>query len=290
MRSKLRMLAKEGLSPEMVSKLITVQEQAVERALKPRPELSALEESDLEDAIADRMEDLGVGHAYELAPVFAASGMDADWVDDVVEQVDSGLKWEAAFGWLRYTLETEALMSEIEEATTRVSALVGAVKQYSHLDQAQHQDLDLKPGLESTLVMLARKLSGIEVRREYDAALPQVPGFPAELNQVWTNLVDNAADAMTRDGSGSGVLTLRTRADDESVYVEVADDGPGIPESVREHLFEPFVTTKPAGEGSGLGLENAKRIVERRHGGRLTYTTGPGGTTFCVRLPRTRKR
>jgi len=281
MRSKLRMLAKEGLSPDMVSRLITVQEHAVERALKPRPDLSALEESDLEDAIAERMEDLGVDHAYELAPVFAAAGMDAAWVDEVVEDVDSGLKWEAAFGWLRYTLETEALMSEIEEATTRVSALVGAVKQYSHLDQAQHQDVELKPGLESTLVMLARKLAGIEVRREYAADLPKVPGYPAELNQVWTNLIDNAADAM----GGTGVLTLRTRWDDDAVYVEVGDDGPGIDDSVREHLFEPFVTTKPAGEGSGLGLENARRIVERRHGGSLTYTTGPEGTTFCVRLP-----
>jgi signal transduction histidine kinase len=122
------------------------------------------------------------------------------------------------------------------------------------------------------------------VRREYAPDLPKVPGYPAELNQVWTNLIDNAADAM----AGSGVLTLRTRADDSAVYVEITDDGPGIPEAVQEQLFEPFVTTKPAGQGSGLGLENAHRIVRRRHGGELTYTTGPGGTTFCVRLPRRR--
>jgi signal transduction histidine kinase len=120
------------------------------------------------------------------------------------------------------------------------------------------------------------------VRREYAADLPTVPGYPAELNQVWTNLIDNAADAM----AGSGVLTLRTRADDEAVIVEIADDGPGVAEEVRANLFEAFVTTKSAGEGSGLGLENARRIVERRHGGALAYTTGPDGTTFCVRLPR----
>ncbi|MCW2574735.1 MAG: Two-component sensor histidine kinase, partial [Modestobacter sp.] len=220
--------------------------------------------------------------AVELAPVFVAAGMDARWVDDVVEQVDSGLEWDAAFGWLRYTLETETLMDEIEEAATRISSLVGTVKQYSHLDQAQHQDLDVKPGIDSTLVMLARKLSGIEVHREYAADLPAVPGYPAELNQVWTNLIDNAADAM----AGGGVLTLRTRADADAVFVEIADDGPGVPESVRATLFEAFVTTKPAGSGSGLGLETARRIVERRHGGSLTYTTGPEGTTFCVRLPR----
>ena len=119
------------------------------------------------------------------------------------------------------------------------------------------------------------------MRREYTAGLPQVPGYPAELNQVWTNLIDNAADAM----AGSGVLTLRTRADDDAVFVEIADDGPGVPEEVRDRLFEPFVTTKPTGEGSGLGLENARRIIERRHGGSLNFSTGPEGTTFCVRLP-----
>jgi signal transduction histidine kinase len=286
MRHKLGLLADGGLSPDLVARLVRTQEVAVERAAKPRPDLTALEESDLEDAIAERLEEVGVEGAYDLAPVFATAGMDAQWVDDVVEQVDSGLEWSAAFGWLRYTLETETLMTEIEEAATRISSLVGAVKQYSHMDQAQHQDLDVKPGIESTLVMLARKLSGIEIRRDYAAALPAVPGYPAELNQVWTNLIDNAADAM----GGSGVLTLRTRADDDAVFVEITDDGPGVPEEVRATLFDAFVTTKSTGEGSGLGLENAKRIIERRHGGSLNYSTGPEGTTFCVRLPLHRPR
>jgi signal transduction histidine kinase len=281
MRHKLGLLAEGGVSAELVARLITTQEGAVERAVKPRPRLTALEESDLEDTIADRLDDIGVAGANDLAPVFAASGMDAGWVDEVVEQVDSGLAWEGAFRWLGYTLETEALMDEIEEATTRISSLVGAVKQYSHLDQAQHSDVDVRPGLDSTLVMLGRKLGGIDVRRDYDDDLPRVPGYPAELNQVWTNLIDNAVDAM----QGAGVLHLRVRSDDGTVLVEVADDGPGVPEAVREHLFEPFVTTKAAGDGSGLGLDNARRIVERRHGGSLSYTTGPEGTTFCVRLP-----
>ncbi|MBB3674421.1 ATP-binding protein [Modestobacter versicolor] len=285
-RHKLGLLAGSGLSPELVGRLVKAQEIAVERASKPRPDLTALEESDLEESIAERLDEVGVDNAYDLAPVFATAGMDAQWVDDVVEQVDSGLEWSAAFGWLRYTLETETLMDEIEEAATRISSLVGAVKQYSHMDQAQHQDLDVKPGIESTLVMLARKLNGIQVHREYAADLPTVPGYPAELNQVWTNLIDNAADAM----AGGGLLTLRTRADADAVFVEVGDDGPGVPESVRTSLFDAFVTTKPAGEGSGLGLETARRIVERRHGGSLSYTTGPEGTTFCVRLPRSRTR
>ena len=281
MRHKLGLLAEGGVSAELVARLIKTQEGAVERAEKPRPRLTALEESDLEDAIADRLENVAVAGANDLAPVFAASGMDADWVDEVIEQVDSGPAWDGAFGWLGYTLETEALMDEIEEATTRISSLVGAVKQYSHLDQAQHQDVDVRPGLDSTLVMLGRKLGGVEVRRDYDEDLPRVPGYPAELNQVWTNLIDNAVDALR----GSGVLVLRARSVDGSVLVEVADDGPGVPEAVRGSLFEPFVTTKGAGEGSGLGLDNARRIVERRHGGSLSYTTGPDGTTFRVRLP-----
>jgi signal transduction histidine kinase len=285
MRHKLGLLAEGGVSADLVGRLIKTQEGAVERAMKPRERLTALAESDLEEAIADRLQELGVAGAYDLAPVFAASGMDAGWVDEVVEQLDSDLEWDGAFRWLGYTLETEGLMDEIEEASTRISSLVGAVKQYSHLGQAQHQDVDVRPGLDSTLVMLGRKLGGIEVRREYDAALPKVPGYPAELNQVWTNLIDNAVDAM----GGSGVLGLRVRSDDGAVLVEVSDDGPGVPEAVRDHLFEPFVTTKSAGEGSGLGLDNARRIVERRHGGSLTYTTGSGGTTFCVRLPAGRR-
>jgi signal transduction histidine kinase len=285
MRHKLGLLAEHGVSAELVARLITTQEGAVERSEKPRARLTALEESDLEDSIADRLQDLGVAGAFDLAPVFAAAGMDAGWVDEVVEQLDSDLEWDGAFRWLGYTLETEGLMDEIEEATTRISSLVGAVKQYSHLGQAQHQDVDVRPGLDSTLVMLGRKLGGIEVRREYDADLPRVPGYPAELNQVWTNLIDNAADAM----AGSGVLRLRARSVDGAVLVEVTDDGPGVPGAVRESLFEPFVTTKGAGEGSGLGLDNARRIVERRHGGSLSYTTGPEGTTFCVRLPAGRR-
>jgi signal transduction histidine kinase len=284
MRHKLGLLAAGGVSAELVARLITTQESAVEQAAKPRARLTALEESDLEDTIAERLDDLGVAGAYDLAPVFAASGMDARWVDEVVEEVDCGLQWDGAFRWLGYTLETETLMDEIEEATTRISSLVGAVKQYSHLDQAQHQDVDVRPGLDSTLVMLGRKLGGVQVRRDYDDDLPRVPGYPAELNQVWTNLIDNAVDAMR----GAGLLGLRARSVDGAVLVEVTDDGPGVPEEVRAHLFEPFVTTKIAGEGSGLGLDNARRIVERRHGGSLTYTTGPEGTTFCVRLPAAR--
>lgn len=279
MRHKLGMIAEAGLDAELIGRLIALQEAAVEQAAKEREPLAALEEADLEDELIERMDELGVTAPHDLAPVFAAAGLDTAWLDGVIEQV--GRESVDALRWLSYTLETEALMDEIEDATSRISTLVAAVKQYSYLDQATHQDVDLHPGLDSTIVMLGHKLSGVTVERDYDRTLPAVPAYAAELNQVWTNLIDNAVDAM----DGRGILRLRTSRDGDSVVVEVTDNGAGIPQEIRDRIFEPFVTTKPAGKGSGLGLENAKRIVERRHGGTLSFTTGPNGTTFTVRLP-----
>ena len=280
MRHKLAMLADGGLDPVLLTRLVRVQEWTVERAAKSRQSLSALEESDLEDAISDALDDVGASASYELAPVFAAAGLDAAWVGEIAEAVgDSSV--DAAFRWLAYTLETEALMDEIEDASTRISTLVGSVKQYSHMGGATQEEIDVHPGIDSTLVMLGHKLAAIEVRRDYDLSVPRVPAHAAELNQVWTNLIVNAVDAM----GGRGVLVLGTRRDGDSVVVSVTDDGPGIPDGVRERMFEPFFTTKAAGEGSGLGLDNARRIVEKGHHGAITFSTGPGGTTFEVRLP-----
>jgi signal transduction histidine kinase len=279
MRHKLGMIAEAGLDAELIARLIALQEAAVERAAKDREPLTALEEADLEDELVERMDALGVTAPHDLAPVFAAAGLDTAWLDAVVEEV--GHESVDALRWLGYTLETEALMDEIEDATSRISTLVAAVKQYSYMDQATHQDVDLHPGLDSTVVMLGHKLSGVTVERDYDRTLPLVPAYAAELNQVWTNLIDNAVDAM----DGRGVLRLHTSRDGDFAVVEVTDDGSGVPDTVRDRIFDPFVTTKPAGKGSGLGLENAKRIVERRHAGTLSFTTGPDGTTFTVRLP-----
>ena len=279
MRHKLGMIAEADIDRALLGRLVRLQEAAVERAAKRRAPLSPVEESDLEDALADRIDELSVSGGYELAPIFAAAGLDVGWLDEVAAETGEAL--EGALRWLAYTLETEALMDEIEDASTRISTLVAAVKQYSHLDQAAHQEVDLHPGLDSTLVMLGSKLVGIQVRRDYDLTLPPVPAYASELNQVWTNLIDNAADAM----AGHGELRLRTTRDGDFAVVEVTDQGPGIPEQIRSRVFEPFVTTKPAGDGSGLGLDNARRIVERRHRGSLSFTTGPEGTTFTVRLP-----
>ena len=281
MRHKLGMIADGKVSPDTIARLVAVQETAVELAAKSRPERrTAMQEADLEDAIVDRLDGLGVESVYELASVYVASGLDVGWLDRVVAEVGEE-RVDGALRWLAYTLETESLMDEIQDATGRISALVGSVKQYAYLGGSSVQDVDVHVGLDSTVVMLGHKLQGVQVVREYDRTLPNVPAYASELNQVWTNLIDNAADAM----GGHGRLLLRTRREGESVVVNIGDDGPGMPVAVQRQVFNAFFTTKAPGEGSGLGLDSARRIVERRHRGRLSFTTGPDGTTFEVRLP-----
>jgi len=288
MRHKLGLLASGSIPAESLQGLVALQERAVEQAAKADRAIGPVQLADLEDEIADRLEQLGVVAPYELAPVFAASGLDAEWVSSAADCVDDeavpGLR-EGALRWIAYTLETEALMDEIEDGSTRISTLVAAVKDYSHMDAATEQDVDLHPGLDSTVVMLGAKLSGVTVVKEYDRELPPVPARPAELNQVWTNLIDNAAAAT----GGRGRLVLRTRRDGDDALVEVADDGPGIPPEVLPRIWDAFFTTKPIGTGSGLGLDNVRRIVGRRHGGAVEVDTAAGGTTFRVRLPLRRR-
>jgi signal transduction histidine kinase len=287
MRHKLGLLASSSIPTESLQGLVDLQERAVEQAAKADRTLSPVQVADLEDEIADRLGELGVPSGHELAPVFAASGLDAEWVTQAAGCVDDTVPGgrEGALRWIAYTLETEALMDEIEDASGRISTLVAAVKDYSHMDAATEQDVDLHPGLDSTIVMLGAKLAGVTVVKEYDRSLPPVPARPAELNQVWTNLIDNAAAAM----GGRGRLVLRTRRDGDDAVVEVADEGPGIAPEVFARMWEPFFTTKPVGTGSGLGLDNVRRIVDRRHGGTVEADTGPEGTTFRVRLPLSRR-
>jgi signal transduction histidine kinase len=281
MRHKLGMVASGALAPRVIAALVELQEAAVERAAKHDAVLTPMEVSDAEDELADHLESLGVTGGFDLAPVFVQAGLDTAWVDEVAATVAPEPP-EGALRWLAYTLETEALMDEIEDASTRISALVAAVKDYSHMDQAGASDVDVHKGLDSTLVMLGTKLARLTVLKEYDRTLPQVPAWPAELNQVWTNLLDNAAYA------ARSTVTVRTRRDGDAVLVEVCDDGPGIPEDVLPRVFDAFFTTKPAGEGSGLGLDAARRIVEQRHGGTLAASSSDAGAVFTVRLPLTR--
>nr|ANY57942.1 Histidine kinase [uncultured bacterium] len=282
MRRKLAVIAEGGVDPRTIHRLVELQEQAVERAARGRPPMTPVEEADREDEVTDLLDGFGVPESYQLAPVFTAAGLDVEWLREICAQGDP----TGPLRWLADTLETEALMDEIEDATGRISTLVAAVKQYSYVDTASHQEIDVHVGMDSTVVMLGSKLQGVQVVRDYDRSLPKVLAYGAELNQVWTNLIDNAADAI----GGTGTLTLRTALDADSLLVEISDDGPGIPPEVQPRVFDAFFTTKAPGHGSGLGLDNARRIVVGRHGGTLDFVTGDSGTTFQVRLPLVRPK
>jgi signal transduction histidine kinase len=280
MRHKLRLVASGRFDQTALETLIRLQEEAVERVAKA-PELSPMEASDREDAVGDWLEDHGISGGWDLAPTFVQAGLEAAWLDQVAAVVDDGTL-EGAVRWLNYTVETELLMNEIEDSTKRVSHLVTAAKQYSQLDRAPYQVVDVHELLKSTLMMLGGKLrDGITVVKDFDRSLPPIPAYPAELNQVWTNLIDNAVSAM----DGHGTLTVRTARDNDRVLVEIGDTGPGIPREIRERIFEPFFTTKPVGEGTGLGLDISYRIVVTRHHGDLRVDSEPGDTRFQVRLP-----
>ena len=282
MRHKLKMLAGSKYRHSDFDTLIGVQERAVERIAKAQ-ELSPLEAADQEDAVADWLDGHGVRDGWELAPVFVQAGLDEEWLEQVAAAVDAE-QLESAVRWLNYTVETELLMNEIEDSTSRVSGLVNAARQYSQLDRAPFQVVDIHELLDSTLQMLAGKIgAGVTVVRDFDHSLPRVPAYPGELNQVWTNLIDNAVAAM----DGSGTLTVRTSQERGRLVVDFGDTGPGVPDEIRQRIFEPFFTTKPVGQGTGLGLDISWRIVVNKHHGDLEVESRPGDTRFRVRLPLT---
>ncbi|GAA1834741.1 ATP-binding protein [Microlunatus capsulatus] len=284
MRGKLAHLATSDVDPKALVALTELQEAAVERMVKAE-ELSPMEVGDAEDALSDWLDDHRVPNAWDLAPTLVAAGVGTDWLDEIAgtmpaEQLADGIHW------VTYALDTEQLMGEIEDSTHRISALVGAAKQYSQMDRAAYADIDVRDGLISTMVMLGHKIKAsgkIAVVKELAPDLPTIPAHPAELNQVWTNLIDNAVHAMP-DG---GTLTVRTALEGDHVLVEVGDTGTGIPEELQQRIFEPFFTTKPVGEGTGLGLDISYRVVTQRHGGDLRVVSRPGDTRFQVRLPLT---
>jgi signal transduction histidine kinase len=279
MRGKLRMIASGKFDPAKLEALIELQQRAAERVAKA-PQLDPLEASDREDEVTDWLEDHGCRDGWQLAPVFVQAGIYSDWLDQVADTVGPDML-EPSLRWLNYTVETELLMNEIEDATTRVSTLVGAAKQYSQLDRAPFQVVDVHDLLSSTLLMLSAKLKGITIAKQYDKTLPKIPAYAAELNQVWTNVIDNAAQAM----AGHGTLTIRTARDGDNILVEIGDTGPGIPPDVQKRIFEPFFTTKAVGEGTGLGLDIAWRIIVNKHHGDLRVKSVPGDTRFQIRLP-----
>jgi signal transduction histidine kinase len=284
MRHKLAMIASGKLAGVQLKKLVTAQEEFVKK-VRHAPPLSPLEASDREDELGDWLDDHEIRGGWELAPIFVAGGLDVGDLEAVYAASDSETL-EGAVRWLAYTVETESLLREITDATTRISDLVLAAKQYSQMDRAPYRWVDIHEGLDATLVMFGRKLEGeggVTIVKDYDRTLPTIPAYPAELNQVWTNIIDNAIDAM----NCSGTLTVRTRREEDCAIVEISDTGPGIPAEVRQRIFEPFFTTKAVGHGTGLGLDVSYRVVVTRHHGDIRVQSAPGATTFQVFLPMT---
>jgi signal transduction histidine kinase len=289
MRRKLALIAAGKHTMAALTALVALQEEAAARVAKA-PSLSPLDASDAEDALSDWLDDHAVTEGFELAAVFVQAGLDESWLDRVAatvaesaESVDDA-NLAGALHWLGYTIETELLMNEIGDSVSRISSLVDAAKQYSQLDRAPYQVADVQELLDSTLMMLGGKIGpDITVVKDYAPGLPRIPGYPGELNQVWTNLIDNAVAAM----GGHGTLTVRTSLDSEQgeIVVEFGDTGPGIPPDIEKRIFEPFFTTKPVGQGTGLGLDISWRIVVNRHHGDLKVESVPGNTRFLVRLP-----
>ncbi len=251
----------------------------------PPPGADPLAVADREEALADWLDAHDVPRSWEMAPTLASAGVDVAWCEQVAQLLDAD-SLPAGLEWAVSALSTTTLVSEVKEATGRVSDLVGTVKSYSQLDRASLQDIDVTEGIESTLVVLGEKLhDGITVVRDYADDIPRIEAIPGELNQVWTNLIDNAIDAM----EGKGTLRVTARPDDDHVIVEVADTGPGMTPDVQDRAFEPFFTTKDVGKGTGLGLDISRRIVVDRHHGEILIASQPGQTVMTVRLPRGRK-
>ncbi len=283
MRHKLAMMADGKFDTASLGALVRLQEEAAAQVAKA-PELTPMEAADREDVLGEWLDEHGIIDGWNLAPNFVQAGFDVDWLERVAGTLEgcTDQVFQGAIRWLNYTIETELMMNEIADSTTRISSLVNAAKQYSQMDRAPFQVVDIHDLLDSTLVMLSRKIGdGVEVVKEYDRALPEVPCYAAELNQVWTNLIDNAVYAM----QGRGTLTIRTRHENDCAVIEIGDTGPGIPEQVRSRIFEPFFTTKPMGEGTGLGLDISFRIVVNKHDGDIQVDSEPGNTRFTVWLP-----
>jgi signal transduction histidine kinase len=269
----------QNLPPEARASLRMIETKAREMQLDGQPK-NALELSDMQSELQSWLEDHGVDDGWEVAPVLADAGVRVEHLERLAQKF-SAPAMGAVIRRFGATLEISRLLTDIEHSSCRISELVKAIKEYSFMDEAPRQEVDVAKGIESTLVMLNHKLKhGVTVVKNFDPNLPRIFSYGSELNQVWTNLIDNAADAM----KGKGELRIRTMREGDEVLVEFVDNGPGIPPEIQTKIFDPFFTTKPIGEGTGLGLDTVYRIV-RKHRGNVSVVSRPGNTCFRVRLP-----
>jgi len=255
-------------------------EQEATRLLSEATPLGSLARSDQEEALTHWLDGQGLTDGWRLAASFVSAGLDADWLAQVTRKLAPEAR-PAALNWLEARLSLHALLKLVDQSTGRIAELVKAIKSYTHMDQSPMQEVDVHEGIESTLTMLGYKLKHIEVIRAFDRSAPRIMAYGGELNQVWTNLIDNAIDAV----NGSGSICVATFVEDNQLVVEVVDNGRGIPLEVQARMFEPFFTTKSVGSGTGLGLLISHRIVANRHGGEIEFESKPGETRFRVRLP-----
>src|SRR3954447_6839586 len=276
----LAQIAQPGAATEALSALIALGTQAADRDAGPAP-LDPLAESDREQEVLATLEDHGLADAFELAGLLTESRLGSEWVGRVAALLDDA-RLAAGLRFLAASAGEQVVLAEVDAATTRIADLVGAVRDYSYLDQGPRQTVDIHAGLESTLALLEHKLRAkrVEIIRDFDPQLPTVDASGRELNQVWTNLIDNAVDALDADGR----ITLRTRRAGRRVCVEIADNGDGVPHDLQARVFDAFFTTKPVGTGAGLGLDVVRRIVVRNHG-EVRLESRPGDTRFRVLLP-----
>jgi signal transduction histidine kinase len=272
-------IASANPTSERLHALLNLQRAAV-GTVRP-PLRSGMELANAEDQLGTWLDAHRVENSWSLASTFASVGLEEAWLNGAAT-VLSGGELGPGLNWIAATLLAGSLIDQIHDAVGRIGQLVAAVKEYSYMDRAADQEVDIHAGLEKTLVVLGHKIRpGIQIVREYDEHLPVIHANGAELNQVWTNLIDNAIDAM----HGRGEIAIRTRHANAVVVVEIADHGPGIPSDLSTRIFDPFFTTKEPGEGTGLGLDIVRRIVVDGHHGEISVESTPGDTRFVVRLP-----
>lgn len=244
------------------------------------PAMSSVVRCDNEESLSDWLDQNGIVDSWKLAPTFVTAGLDTEWARSLLDKIPKDAQ-RHALAWLESRLALKALLGEIEQSTSRIAELVKAVKSYSHMDQSPTQEVNIQDGIESTLTILRHKLKGVTVERDFALALPRLVAYGSELNQVWTNLIDNAIDAV----NGTGRISIKTCFDGTNIIVEIADNGQGIPPEVQARMFEPFFTTKGVGSGTGLGLVISHRIIADRHGGEIEFQSKPGETRFQVSIP-----